>query len=113
MRGRGGYALGPGSVVGGRSYKWVIPPWEIPPQPAPGAVLELVKECAKFRAVDRRPIPQGRRNETVTRIAGWFVGQGIQGEPLRVALHAVNAALQATAERSGGRRHREKRQQVG
>jgi Bifunctional DNA primase/polymerase, N-terminal/Primase C terminal 1 (PriCT-1) len=91
IRGRGGYAVGPGSVVNGRRYEWVVPPWEVPPQPAPKAVLELVKERAKFRALDRRSILHGRRNETLTRIAGWFVGQGIQGEPLRVAVHAVNA----------------------
>jgi hypothetical protein len=92
IRGRGGYAVGPGSVVNGKRYEWVVPPWEIPPQPAPKAVLDLVKERATFRALDRRPIPEGRRNETLTRIAGWFVGQGVQGQPLGVALQAVNRA---------------------
>jgi hypothetical protein len=90
IRGRGGYAVGPGSIIGGKRYEWIIPPWELEPQPAPRAVLELVKEREKFRAFDRRPVPQGRRNETLTRIAGWFVGQAVGGEALEVALGAVN-----------------------
>jgi hypothetical protein len=90
VRGRGGYAVGPRSVVNGRRYEWVIPPWELAPQPAPRAVLELVKERAKFQVLDESPIPQGRRNETLTQIAGYFVGQGIRGETLRDVLHGAN-----------------------
>lgn len=66
LRGRGGYALGPGSVFGGRSSEWEIPPWEIPPQPAPPAVLKLVRDRPKFQALDTRPIPKGRRDNTLT-----------------------------------------------
>jgi Bifunctional DNA primase/polymerase, N-terminal/Primase C terminal 1 (PriCT-1) len=90
IKGRGGYAVGPGSVFDGRSYRWAIPPWEVPPQPAPTAVLKLIRERPKFQALDTRPIPKGRRNNTLTQIAGWFVSQGVRGEPLRIALHAIN-----------------------
>ena len=90
LKGRGGYAVGPGSVFAGRTYEWEIPPWEVPPQPAPSALLKLVRERPKFQALDTRPIPKGRRDNTLTQIAGYFVGQGVRGEPLRVALHAIN-----------------------
>lgn len=90
LKGRGGYAVGPGSVFDGRSYRWEIPPWEIPPQPAPPAVLKLVRDRPRFQAIDKRPIPKGRRDNTLTQIAGWFIAQDVRGEPLRIAPHAIN-----------------------
>jgi Bifunctional DNA primase/polymerase, N-terminal/Primase C terminal 1 (PriCT-1) len=90
VRGRGGYAVGPGSVVKGQRYEWVIPPWKVPPKPAPEAVLELVNESAKREVLQDGPIPKGRRNTTLNRIAGSFVRHGIRGEGLRAALHILN-----------------------
>lgn len=90
VRGRGGYVVGVGSRVGGRRYEWEIPPWDVPPQPAPPAVLELVRERARSRVVNERPIPEGQRNVELTRIAGWFVAQGVRGATLSDALNGAN-----------------------
>lgn len=90
VRGEGGYVVGPGSVVNGRRYEWIIPPWEISPQPAPAAVLDLVSERIKQGRYETGPIPQGRRNHTLTRLAGRLVQLNIVGEGLRVALHTSN-----------------------
>jgi Primase C terminal 1 (PriCT-1) len=62
-------------------------------------VLKLVRDRPKFQALDTRPIPKGRRDNALPQIAGYFIGQGVRGEPLRIALHAINRdRLQASLE---------------
>lgn len=90
VRGKGGYAVGPGSRVGERPYEWIVPPWELGPQPAPNSVLELLRERAARTALDDAPIRQGCRNHTLTRVAGALVRVGVRGEALGLALHAAN-----------------------
>lgn len=90
VRGPNAYALGAGSRIGDRRYEWITPPWEVPPQPAPPEVLELVRERVRHRALDQGPIPEGRRVTTLVRVAGYFVGHGVRGEPLALALENVN-----------------------
>ena len=70
VRGHRGYVVAPGSKIGERAYEWELPPWECLPQEAPPQVLELVQERTKRQALDGSPIPEGRRNNTLVRIAG-------------------------------------------
>jgi len=90
VRGKGGYALGAGSRIGDRAYEWITPPWELPPQPASAELLDLVRERVRRQAISQGPIPEGTRVVTLVRIAGYFVGHDVRGEPLAVALHSVN-----------------------
>ena len=108
VRGVNGYVLGPGSRIGDRPYEWITPPWEVPPQPAPPEVLELVRERVRQQAFDTGPIPEGRRSHGLVQVAGFFVGHGVRGEPLALALQAINRRpMQAAADRKGGRKDRE------
>lgn len=94
------YALGPGSHRDGFTYEWAegFHPAETPIAPAPPALIEAVQRRAgRLRAVEgsgdgSRPIPKGRRNVTLTSIAGDLWRQGLtSASMLRPALEAVNA----------------------
>lgn len=90
IRGPRALVVGAGSRVGDGIYEWEVPPWELAPQSPPAELVKLIRERAQRRAFDQGPIPEGRRNSSLTQIAGHFVHNGISGEPLALALHEVN-----------------------
>lgn len=80
VRGDGGYVVAPPSVhQSGRRYRWLIAPDETPLAPIPGWLLPkggTARSAQGRSGVDRwedflrTQVPEGRRNQTLTRIAG-------------------------------------------
>jgi len=86
------YVVGAGSVhPSGAVYEWQVPPWEVPPAPAPRAVRELLRRRAGRVKQSSQPIGQGRRNVTLTRLAGGLRALGLSGEEVRGVLHEHNS----------------------
>ena len=95
LRGERQYAVGAGSIhPSGREYVWEVGPWEIAFALLPDEVGALARPIRKLPVRDlRRVIPKGRRNVSLTRIAGSLRGMsGLSDEALGVALHRENAA---------------------
>jgi len=93
VRGRGGYVVGAGSAhPRGGKYAWEVPPWEVPPATAPTALLRLVRTRANREPGCRGPIPEGRRNSTLTRLGGGLLRAQLGADGVLVALLAENAA---------------------
>jgi hypothetical protein len=99
----GGYVVAPPSRhASGRPYTWTAPPETTPLAPPPGwllAALGAQRRLASAPQDDNReggqstePIPQGRRNTTLARIAGALRRQGASPEAIEAALLAENAA---------------------
>jgi hypothetical protein len=104
VRGEGGYTLAPPSITTGR-YKWIN---KAPPAPVPPKLLQALRDKDEPRSPSgpgrsRRsqrdttpdnggPIPDGARDETLTRIAG-RLHDGTRDLPqLEDDLHTVNNA---------------------
>ncbi len=77
VRGDGGYVVGAGSLhPSGFEYRWETPPWELRPADAPPELLALLtpKKQASRELDMTGPIGEGRRNQTLHRIASTLRG---------------------------------------
>src|SRR5690606_26926342 len=83
LKAAGGYVVAPPSLhASGRRYEWV-PDYPEEPQPMPGWLLDLVQERARVNGNGTAPpaadiIPEGRRNETLTSLAGTMRRRGME-----------------------------------
>ena len=94
VRGVGGQAVAPGSRhKSGNLYELV---YDIPEEQAPAWLVELAskkyqrQEASTSPAVSGERIPAGRRNDTLTRMAGRLVHDGLTGEALDAAIRKIN-----------------------
>jgi len=96
LKAAGGYVVAPPSLhASGRRYEWV-PDYPEEPQPMPGWLLDLVQERARVNGNGAAPpaddiIPEGRRNETLTSLAGTMRRRGMEEPEILAALREVNA----------------------
>jgi hypothetical protein len=95
VRGWGGLVVAPGSLhSSGVLYEWVHHPSEAPIVPLPedlGALLRP-KPARRQRRLNEAKIHEGKRNHTLTRIAGGMRRGGCSQAGLRAALRAENEA---------------------
>lgn len=98
VRADGGYVVAPPSMhISGKAYAWEIlsGPDAVPLAPAPAWLINLANGASKR---DREtetagaPIPEGRRNATLTSLAGTMRRRGMTAEEIEAALLAVNAS---------------------
>jgi len=86
VRGDGGYVVAPPSIhQSGARYEWLIAPSEVPLAETPDWIVRRdarnVVQARESRPRDnwpdllRRHVPEGRRNQTLTRIAGYLLRQ--------------------------------------
>lgn len=97
VRAEGGYVVAPPSVhPNGSAYAWEVSahPDDRAPAPLPAALLPLLAPTAPTAptAVGGDGIPEGRRNATLTSLAGSMRRQGAGEEAIRAALEEVNRA---------------------
>ena len=83
--GDGGYVVAPPSVhPSGRRYTWAegLSPWDLEPAPCPPWLLELLQASREekdlhtpvdWRRLIHEGVPEGRRNDSITRLAGRFL----------------------------------------
>jgi hypothetical protein len=97
VRGEGGYAVAPPSRHrSGSVYAWELAPGEGIPAEAPAWLLALVRGHADGRngkaaaPAEGEPIPEGRRNSTLTRLAGSMRAAGLGADEILAALLVVN-----------------------
>ena len=96
LKAAGGYVVAPPSLhASGRRYEWV-PDYPEEPQPMPGWLLDLVQGRVRVNSNGARPpaddiIPEGRRNETLTSLAGTMRRRGMEEPEILAALREVNA----------------------
>jgi len=89
----GGYIVAPPSLhPSGRRYEFSSRPGDVPVAECPAWLLERLREDRPRGAepVVQGPIPEGRRNSTLTRIAGALRRQGLDEAGIRAALGGVN-----------------------
>jgi len=93
LKGEGGYVVAPPSIhPDGGVYEWVVSPREVELLPAPGwLVADLIKQRRSSPAVGggaphdpswvadllQSGVGEGQRNESATRLAGYFRGRGM------------------------------------
>jgi putative DNA primase/helicase len=88
IRGEGGYAIVPPSVhETGRTYLWINP--DAPIADAPGWLKLLARSAEPVRD-EGRIIPEGRRNTTLTSIAGRMRRAGASEDETRAELRIIN-----------------------
>ena len=93
VRGDGGYALVPPSThPSGARYEWTSPLNGLAPISAPAWLLELVTsgERQVVRAADVGIIPEGHRNDTLTRVGGYLRRKGETAPEITRALLEQN-----------------------
>lgn len=90
LRGEGGYVVAPPSLhLSGRRYEWVTgrTPGDLPLAPLPAWLLpgDTMSEALTPRAIPSTewqkllagPVPEGRRNDTLTRVTGHLLRRGV------------------------------------
>jgi hypothetical protein len=89
----------PNSEVTGSTYSWVLSPWEIEPAPAPPTLLDWIEEGSTTveRPHERHDlsggtawIEKGRRNVTLTKMAGSLRRVGLDQETIERTLQEHN-----------------------
>lgn len=97
-RANGGYVVAPPSaLVGDRAYRWVEG-FELECEPAglpepPKWLIGLLEQRSpELRVVPQGKIPEGKRNDALTSIAGVLRRQGCEEATIRAALRQENAA---------------------
>jgi hypothetical protein len=94
VRGDGGYVVAPPSTHdSGRRYEWEFPPEEVELAAMPEWLLTLLLERPERNgaAPVGEEIPKGKRDGTLTSLAGTMRRRGMDEEEIRVALMATNA----------------------
>ena len=93
VRADGGYAiLPPSKHISGIKYSWQIKPNDMDLAPTPDWLIKRNKKV-KVKLTDKsdsEKIPDGRRNETMTSIAGTLKNRGLSTEAIRNALIGIN-----------------------
>jgi len=100
-RANGGYICVTPSVVNGKPYRWADgPSLHIPPEqlPEPPAWLTALLDAASTSSgpaaspcdAHGNPIPEGQRNDTLARLAGWMRRAGMSASEILAALNRVN-----------------------
>lgn len=90
IKAKGGYVVAPPSVhPDGPRYEWRIPPDECDPAPMPAWLVSLARARRRSPKIPEQ-IAEGKRNETLARLAGKFVNAGMSEGELRAALHTAN-----------------------
>ena len=98
-RGDGGYVvLPPSNHLSGITYEWVegLEPWTVPLADAPRWLLELIQEGKRSRRKAKKhadiagQVEEGKRNDTLTRLAGSMRRQGFPESSIVLALGDVN-----------------------
>jgi len=78
----------------GEEYRWLVPPWEADLAELPAELIDFFDAAkAKKNAeplADDEPIPEGKRDVTLTSIAGTMRRRGLTGEEILAALREVN-----------------------
>lgn len=95
FRGDGGYVVAPPSLhPSGNYYRWLITPWEEEPADAPAWLLDLIEKQESGGRLEpsewTTDIPQGKRNDELTRRAGSLLARGIPPGEVFTMLLAVN-----------------------
>lgn len=95
-----GYIVVPPSVhSNGNKYEWLIPPSTSIPE-APGALLELIKSRKNPQDKLNGPgwvraaldgVPEGQRDSTCARLAGYFLGKKIDSDTVKLILSTTFA----------------------
>ena len=92
VRGQGGYVLLPPSPHENGVYQWRTAPDEVPIAPAPEWLMGLLSPPASGAAPPvEGPIPDHRRNTTLTSLAGTMRRRGLHEDAIAAALLATNA----------------------
>ena len=94
LRGDGGYIVAPPSIhPSGNRYQWVISPKDEELAEPPDWLLELIQTTSTGRLEPedwQRDIPEGQRNEELTRRAGSLLAKGIPAAEVLTMLLAWN-----------------------
>lgn len=101
LRGDGGYVVAPPSVhQSGQRYEWMLDPWGTPLAPLPDWLCKGGDAKAQtaqrngpgnWPLLLRTPVPEGRRNQTLTRIAGYLLrGHGFSAYAALELVYAWN-----------------------
>lgn len=89
-RANGGYVLVPPSVVGGSPYRWVVELEKVQPT-APGWLVELLGVRQPVRETVGERIPEGSRNQTMIRLAGYQRRAGFSEQEILGCLQVFNS----------------------
>lgn len=104
LRGDGGYVVAPPSIhQSGNRYEWMLDPFDTPLAPLPDWLLRTGDDATARRTprrapgnwplLLRTPVPEGRRNQTLTRVAGYLLrASGIGSESALELAFAWNRA---------------------
>ena len=95
LRGDGGYVVAASSVhPSGARYEWEISPDDTPLANPPQWLLDLIRSSPRRDAngKDDDPIPEGTRNQALTKLAGAMRRHGIGEATIFFALLGVNGA---------------------
>jgi hypothetical protein len=97
IRADGGFVVAPpSSHVSGQRYEWLpgLAPWEVELTPVPSWLTKLLSENRRRKSAATResgkPIREGRRNESLVRIAGKLRRMGAAPEEIEAFLLSVN-----------------------
>ena len=102
LRGDGGYVIAPpSSHLSGRNYSWDPSPDDCPVAPIPPSIAQALAnyrppelpQAFDLESLMHSGIPQGVRNQTLTRVAGHYAGQGKSPDEVLHAVQAANRAL--------------------
>ena len=95
MKGDGGYVIAPPSIHPdtGEPYEYLLNPEDAGIAMCPEWLLGAIRERPRAisSSVDfSKPIPKGKRNSELTRIAGQLTRMGLDAASTRTTLHTIN-----------------------
>ena len=105
LRGDGGYVIAPpSSHASGRQYSWDVSTEDLPPAPLPEAVTRHMggfrrglaagaehRAAFDLDALLESGVAEGRRNDTMAQLAGYFIGEGKDRNEALILCSGVNA----------------------